>query len=58
MAGLANISSAPQLAAISKKRYGQAIQALKQALEDPVESVSDTTVMTVLLFGLFEASFT
>lgn len=56
MAGISNIFYAPQVAAKSKEQYGRALAATKQALSDPVESVADTTLMIVILLGLFEVA--
>ena len=54
MAGISNVSYAPHIAAISRKRYQGALAAMKQALSDPVEAVADTTFMTVIVLGLYE----
>jgi len=54
MAGISNISYAPQLAAKSKEWYGRALSATKQCLSHPVDSVAETTLMAVILLGLFE----
>jgi hypothetical protein len=56
MAGLSNISYAPNIASKSKEQYCQALIATKQALRDPIESVTDTTLITVILLGLFEVT--
>lgn len=58
MAGISNISYAPGVASRSKECYGRALAATKQALSDPVESVADTTLLTVILLGLFEVKLT
>ncbi|KAK0709849.1 hypothetical protein B0T26DRAFT_835922, partial [Lasiosphaeria miniovina] len=54
MAGLSNVYYAPHVAAQSRAQYGRALAALKQTLNDPVTSIADTTLNTVLLMGLFE----
>ncbi|KAF2095066.1 hypothetical protein NA57DRAFT_44915 [Rhizodiscina lignyota] len=54
MAGISNTFYAPEVASRSKEKYGQALAATKQALCDPAEAVADTTLITVILLGLFE----
>lgn len=54
MAGISNVSFAPQVASRSKEHYGRALAVTRQALGDPVVSVADTTLMTIILLGLFE----
>jgi hypothetical protein len=56
MAGISNVQCAPSVASESRKRYGRAIEAIKRSLSDPGEAVADTTLMTVILSGLFEVS--
>lgn len=53
MAGISNVFYAPNLASKAKEHYGRALAATKLALSDPVESVADTTLMTVILLGIF-----
>lgn len=36
--------------------YGKAIRQLRDALQDPVERVSDQTLAAVMLMGMFEVS--
>jgi hypothetical protein len=54
MAGISNRYYAPYVAFKSKEQYGRALAATKQALSDPVEAVADTTLMAIILLGLFE----
>lgn len=56
MAGISNIFYAPQVASISRERYGRALSATNQALSNPVESGTDTTLITVIALGLFEVT--
>lgn len=58
MAGISNKFYAPHVAFKSKGQYGRALAATKQALSDPVESVADTTLIAVILLGLFEVTQT
>lgn len=54
MAGVSNIYYAPNFEFQAKIHYGKALLATKQALSNPAESISDVTLMTVILLGLFE----
>ncbi|KAF2475302.1 uncharacterized protein BDR25DRAFT_213918 [Lindgomyces ingoldianus] len=54
MAGISNIFYAPYIAWKAKEQYVRALVATNEALGDPVESIADTTLMTVILLGLFE----
>ena len=54
LAGISNISYAPDIAARSKMQYGRALAATKTALSDPVDLPADETLMAVILLGLFE----
>jgi hypothetical protein len=54
MAGISNVSHAPYVASKSKERYCEAVAAMKQALNDPVQAIADMTFMAVILLGLFE----
>lgn len=57
MAGLSNVFYAPEISAKSRELYGQAIAATTEALIDPTSAVADTTLMAVILLGLFEVGF-
>jgi hypothetical protein len=54
MAGISNVFHAPHVASKSKEQYCEALAAMKQALNDPVQAIADTTFMAVILLGLFE----
>ncbi|OHE93746.1 hypothetical protein CORC01_10973 [Colletotrichum orchidophilum] len=53
MAAISNISNAPEVVLRAKERYGQALKATNMALCDPSQATADTTLMTILLLGLF-----
>ncbi|KAK1750325.1 hypothetical protein QBC47DRAFT_394514 [Echria macrotheca] len=54
MAALSNLHYAPQLAAQSRVRYGQALMAANRALRHPTHAFSDATLATVILMSLYE----
>ena len=54
MAGMSNVFHAPHIASKSKEQYCEASAAMKQALNDPVQAIADTTFMAVILLVLFE----
>ncbi|KAL2024893.1 hypothetical protein VTK56DRAFT_3592 [Thermocarpiscus australiensis] len=54
MAGLANVFHAPHVVPKSQEQYGRALAALQRVLSNPIESLTDTTLMTVLLLGFYE----
>lgn len=54
MAGISNVSDAPDVASKSKRQYGRALASLNQALKDPTQALADTTLMAVILLGLYE----
>jgi hypothetical protein len=54
MAGIANVYHTPSVASKSKQRYCEALIAMQQALNDPVQAIADTTFLAVILLGLFE----
>ncbi|KAH7176826.1 hypothetical protein EDB81DRAFT_50387 [Dactylonectria macrodidyma] len=54
MSGVSNVSYAPRVASRSKERYAKAIAAVNTALRDPVQVVADSTLMAVILLGLYE----
>jgi hypothetical protein len=56
LAGISNVSYAPNLASKSQELYGRALAATKQALSDPIESIADSTLMSVITLGLFEVN--
>ena len=54
LAGLSNVSYTPQIACLSKKVCNEAVAATKRALDSPTEAIADTTLMAVILLGLYE----
>jgi hypothetical protein len=54
MAGISNVYYAPHVLSKSREHYGRALAALNHALKSPVEAVADTTLMAVILLGMFE----
>lgn len=54
MSGMSNVFHAPHVAVQSKKQYCEALAALKVTLNDPVQAIADTTLLAVILFGLYE----
>lgn len=54
MAGISNIHQDAAMAAKSKEKYCHALAAVAQALRNPTESSMDTTLMTILVFGIYE----
>ncbi|KAK1636083.1 hypothetical protein BDP81DRAFT_429010 [Colletotrichum phormii] len=53
MAAISNVSNAPEVVLRAKERYGQALKATNMALHDPSQATADTTLMAILLLGLF-----
>lgn len=57
LAGLSNVSAGAEvIARQSRKRYCRALICMKDALNDPVRTVADTTLMAVMLLILFEVT--
>ncbi|KAH8680288.1 hypothetical protein BGZ61DRAFT_456511 [Ilyonectria robusta] len=54
MAGISNVSYAPYVASKAKEQYCKAVTAVNLALGDPVQAAADSTLMAVILLGLFE----
>lgn len=54
MAAISNVSHAPHVASKSKKQYCKALTAMRQALNEPIQALADTTFMAAILLGLFE----
>lgn len=54
MAGISNVSPSSSIASKASRGYCDALAAIHQALNDPVEAVSDTTLMAVILLCLYE----
>ncbi|RSM10761.1 hypothetical protein CEP52_003407 [Fusarium oligoseptatum] len=56
LAALSNAGNAPAWRSEAFRMYGKAIRQLRDALQDPVERVSDQTLAAVMLMGMFEVS--
>lgn len=54
MAGISNVSLAPEIAAMADEHYGRALAAMKEVLDSPAEAIADTTLMAAISLGLFE----
>lgn len=54
MGALSNIYYAPDVAAQSKQKYCRALKATQLALNDPIQSVTDATLVAVLSLGMYE----
>ncbi|KAH8895108.1 hypothetical protein GQ53DRAFT_779886 [Thozetella sp. PMI_491] len=52
--GLANMTKSGELMDAARKSYGTALRLTNYALKNPVEAVKDTTMLSVLILGLFE----
>ncbi|KAK3313819.1 hypothetical protein B0H66DRAFT_577690 [Apodospora peruviana] len=52
--GLASMTHSRDLMEAAQKSYGTALQLTNVALKDPVEAIKDTTMLSVLILGLFE----
>ncbi|KAI9829494.1 MAG: hypothetical protein M1819_006314 [Sarea resinae] len=55
LAVFGNNSSRPDLITRSRLKYGQALKRTREALQDPVVSKNNDTLMTILMFGLIES---
>lgn len=54
MLGISNVFHAPNVASKARRKYCNAMAAMKRSLNDPTKAVADTTFVAVMLFGLFE----
>jgi hypothetical protein len=52
--GLASTTRAPDLMEAARKSYGTALRLVNHALQDPVEPVKDSAMLSVLILGVFE----
>lgn len=52
--GLASTARSPELMDAARKSYGTALQLINHALKDPAEAVKDSTMLSVLILGVFE----
>lgn len=54
LAALANSTQQPELSQRARTKYWEAIDKVNAALSSPVESIKDSTLMSVISLGLFE----
>ncbi|KAL0935181.1 fungal specific transcription factor domain-containing protein [Colletotrichum truncatum] len=54
MAAISNVFNAPDVVLKAKDRYCQALKATNLALRDPYQTTEDSTLIAILLLGLFE----
>lgn len=54
MAAISNIRYAPEVAAGARESYGRVLAATTKVLSAPAGAITDMTLMTVLLLGLYE----
>ncbi|KAK4151769.1 hypothetical protein C8A00DRAFT_16860 [Chaetomidium leptoderma] len=52
--GLASTARSPDLMDAARKSYGTALRLTNHALQDPAEAVKDTTMLSILILGVFE----
>ncbi|KAL1842854.1 hypothetical protein VTJ49DRAFT_4021 [Mycothermus thermophilus] len=52
--GMASTTRSPGLRDAARKSYGTALRLTQSALENPLEAEKDTTMLSVLILGLFE----
>ncbi|KUI60551.1 White-opaque regulator 1 [Cytospora mali] len=54
LVGVAEMSRSGEVLEAARKSYGKALRLTNDALRDPGEAVKDTTLLSVMLLGLFE----
>jgi hypothetical protein len=54
LVALANSTQQPELATYARAKYAEAIHKVNNALASPVESIKDSTLMSVISLGVFE----
>lgn len=54
MAGLANMTNTPDMMSRAHRRYQEGIARVNEALNDPVEGLTDEAFMSVILLAFFE----
>lgn len=54
--GVAQLTQSPAPLDVARKSYGHALRLTNAALRNPDEALKDTTMLSVLVLGLFEAS--
>jgi hypothetical protein len=55
LAGIAHAANAPHLLKSARYQYVRAIQSTNATLRDPVEAKKDSTLMAILILGIFES---
>lgn len=53
MAAISNVFNAPAMVFQANERYGQALKGTNFALRNPTQATADSTLMAILLLGLF-----
>ena len=56
MAGISNLQDSPDGMVATRQKHTKALRTLNAALQDPRSATADTTLMAVILMGLFEVS--
>ncbi|KAJ2893903.1 hypothetical protein MKZ38_008127 [Zalerion maritima] len=54
LAGLSQVTNSGEMLDCARKSYGTALRLTNMALEKPSEAVKDTTMLSVLILGIFE----
>ena len=57
MAGVSNLQNSPTAMVATRKEHTKVLRTLNAALQDPRAAITDSTLMSVLLLGLFEVKF-
>lgn len=52
--GLATMTRSPEMMEAAQKSYGSALRLINHALANPAEAAKDTTMLSVLILGVFE----
>ncbi|KAK0711598.1 hypothetical protein B0H67DRAFT_296087 [Lasiosphaeris hirsuta] len=52
--GLASMTQSRDMMEAAQKSYGTALRLTNHALEDPVEAIKDSTMLSILILGVFE----
>ncbi|KAI6265394.1 hypothetical protein MCOR03_009423 [Pyricularia oryzae] len=54
LVGLSNLTSSPEVLENARKSYISALRLINNALRAPTEAIKDTTMLSILILGLFE----
>ena len=57
MAGISNIQNSPAGMLATRQKHSSTLRALNAALQDPIASSEDSTIMAVMLLGTFEVFY-